>query len=107
MSSEPQVNEIWIEAETWRSSEWDPNNDSTDVIVTLEDGSRWGATFVAYQYVQTRAEQNKRTGECLWGKYLWVSEMILVDEVSRSSIKEVIQHLFTTGEFTRVFRTLE
>ena len=106
MSDKEQEYTVWLEAEQWKRGEWTPDDDSTDAIVTWKDGSRWGATFVAYQHIQTLTEKNKRTGECLSGAYLWMREMILVDQVSRSRIEAVIQHLITSGEFTQVFRAL-
>jgi len=97
---------VWLEAEQWEIGQWTPEDDSTDVIVAWKDGSRWSATFVAYQHIKTLTEKNKRTGECLSGAYLWIHEMILIDKVSRFRIEEVIQYLITSGEFHQVFRTL-
>ena len=42
---------VWCEFEVWPS--YDPLDDNSDVIVTLEDGSRWAATFMTYQNVKT------------------------------------------------------
>lgn len=39
MSHDNSTMTVWIEAENWASGEWTPDNDSTDVIVTLEDGA--------------------------------------------------------------------
>ncbi len=48
-------------------------------------------------------EQNKETGSCLSGKYFWARNMILVDEISRERIEEVIARLMLSGEFYEVF----
>lgn len=93
---------IWIEAEQWEGG-WDVNNNNTDVIVTFEDGSKWGASFFTYTNINTLVEKNKATGEGLGGKYFWSSDMILVDEVSRKRIEEVITHLISEDEFKCVF----
>jgi hypothetical protein len=106
MSNEKQKYTVWVEAEYWRPGEWIPDDDSTDVVVTWEDGSRWGATFVSYQHIKTLTVKNKQTGECLSGAYLWISDMILVDNVSRSRIEEIIWHLIASGEFVQAFRAL-
>ncbi len=41
------------------------------------------------------------------GKYFWSSDMVLIDEVSRKSIEEVIIHLTKEKEFESIFRKLE
>ena len=82
-----------------------PADDNTDVTVTFADGTPWFATFLTYANVVTLTEKNRRTGECLFGRYFWALDMILVDEVSRERIEEVVAHLIATGEFTSVFRS--
>ncbi|MFX3633582.1 MAG: hypothetical protein ACE3L7_24845 [Candidatus Pristimantibacillus sp.] len=94
---------IWIEAEQWAVGEWNIHDGNTDVIVTFEDGSRWVASFFTYKNIQTLAEKNQQTGECLHGKYFWGSDMVLVDECSRSRMEEVIEHLILQGDFEVIF----
>ncbi|KRE29651.1 hypothetical protein [Paenibacillus sp. Soil522] len=94
---------IWIEAEEWAEGEWDIYDDNTDVIVMFEDGSKWVASFYTYKNIQTLAEKNRQTGECLHGKYFWGSDMLLVDECSRIRIEEVIEHLIIQGDFELLF----
>lgn len=106
MSQEKQKYTIWIEAESWRAGEWNVHDDCTDVVVTWEDGSRWIASFISYQHVKTLTEKNKRTGENLSGAYFWMSDMFLVDQVSRQRIEAVIQHLSKRGELKQVFHAL-
>lgn len=98
---------VWIEAEGWAEGQWDIFDGNTDVIVTFEDGPKWSASFFTYRNIQTLAEKNKRAGECLYGKYFWGGDMLLVDECSRNRIEEVVAHLLAEGEFTRVFREIE
>jgi len=57
--------------------------------------------------IQTLAEKNRQTGECLNGKYFWGSGMLLVDECSRSRVEEVIEHLIKEGDFERIFDKCE
>lgn len=97
---------IWIEAEQWAPGQWNEHDDNTDVIVTLADGTRWVATFVTYANVQSLAVKNRQTGECLAGTYLWVSDMVLIDRLTRSRIEAVIEHLQQTDSFTRLFSLL-
>lgn len=95
---------IWIEAEEWAEGEWDIHNDNTDVIVTFEDGSQWVASFFTYSNIEKLTHKNKETGECMNGKYFWSSDMILVDEVSRKRIEEVVSYFIAEGEFEEIFR---
>ena len=98
---------IWIEAEQWAPGKWTPIDDNSDVIVTLENGNSWIATFFSYKNIQSLAQRDRTTGDCLHGNYFWASDMILVDEVSRSRIEEVIEHLIEHSEFERVFSRCE
>lgn len=95
---------VWIEAEEWADGEWDIHNDNTDVIVEFDNKKRWVASFFTYSNISKLVEKNKITGECLNGKYFWASDMILVDEVSRERIQEVIQSFINEGEFESIFK---
>lgn len=93
---------VWIEAEQWEDG-WDINNDNTDVIVGFKNGTRWVATFFTYSNISKLAEKNRSTGEFLGGKYFWASNMVLIDEISRERIEEVINQLINAGEFEAIF----
>ncbi len=103
MNSSSQKYSIWIEAEEWAPGEWTPADDNSDVIVTFEDGKRWVATFYSYQNISSLTEKNRQQGDCLGGKYFVATEMILVDEVSRERINEIIIELLKQGEFETYF----
>lgn len=94
---------LWIEAEHWKDGQWSPSDDNSDAIVTLEDGSRWIASFFSYANIDTLRQRNQQNGECLGGKYFWASDMILIDEISRQSIEQVVSALIMEGSFERVF----
>jgi len=98
---------IWIEAEHWAPGEWTPSDDNTDVIVTFENGARWVATFFSYQNILSLASKNRDTGECLDGKYFVATDMILVDEVTRQRIEEVVAELIRCKEFEQYFGLCE
>jgi hypothetical protein len=99
-----QAYTVWIEAEHWVPGSWTTTDTNTDVTVTLADGTVWFATFLTYANITSLTEKNKRTGENLAGRYFWTLDMILVDEVSRERIEEVVAHLLTEGKFQSVFR---
>jgi hypothetical protein len=107
MSSRKQTRSIWIEAEEWAEGEWTPTDDNSDVIVTFADGERWVATFFSYQNILSLAETYRETGECLGGKYFVATDMILVDEVSRERIEEVVADLLAQNDFETYFAHCE
>jgi hypothetical protein len=94
---------LWIEAESWAQGEWDIDNGNTDVVVEFEDKTRWVASFFTYKNIEKLVERNQTTGECLHGKYFWSSDMILVDQISRESIDEIVKHLLNEGSFASIF----
>jgi hypothetical protein len=77
------------------------------VIVTFESGERWVATFFSYQNILSLREKNRATGECLGGKYFSATDMILVDEVSRERIEEVVAEMLGQKEFATYFARCE
>ncbi len=95
--------DLWIEAEEWEAGTWDTQDSVTDVIVTLADGSRWVAGFCTYQHVDTLRGSCEESGECLGGKYLWASDLILIDSTSRESIEAVVADLIAKDELTSAF----
>lgn len=106
MEEKRKVQNIWIEAEEW-STGWDPVDSNTDVMVDLDDGSRWIASFTSYKNIETLTRKNRQTGENLAGAYFWDSDMILIDETSRKGIEEVIEYLMKENKFSWIFRKVE
>lgn len=100
-SAEPYT--LWIEAEEWAPGQWTPANDVTDAVVTLADGSRWIATFCAFAHLPTLRANCAETGECLGGKYLWASDLILVDDTTRASVDAVVRDLLARDELRSAF----
>lgn len=101
-----QVRTIWIENEVTGDAQGrahDPEDTNSDVVVTMTDRSRWVATFFSYANIGNLVAKNRFSGECLSGRYFWSSDMILVDEVTRERIEEVIKDLLTTHKFQAIF----
>lgn len=94
---------IWIEAEQWAPGQWTPADDNSDVVVTFDDGERGVATFFTYRNIVSLSQKNSRTGENLGGRYLAATDMILVDEVTRPRIEEVVADLLADGGFHLFF----
>lgn len=99
MELKGQPYSIWIEAEVWAPGQWIPIDANSDAMVTFENGERWVATFFSYRNILSLAGKNVETGEYLGGKYLVATDMILVDEVSRQRIEEVVADLLESDGF--------
>jgi hypothetical protein len=95
--------EIRIEAEDWEPGAWNPADDNTEVNVTFADGTHWEATFFTYANIATLVEQCRQTGANLSGRYFWARDMILIEEINRELIEEVIARLLETGDFYEIF----
>lgn len=105
--TESSIQEIWLEAEQWTVGEWKLDDDNSDVVVTFESGEKWIASFFTYRNIQTLVEKFKTSGECLSGRYFWASNMILVDELTRSRIESTISDLIREGMFETAFDKIE
>ena len=97
---------IWISTDGWAPGEWDPSCDAVDVVVTMPDGSRWGATFLTPSYMARQRAAYRESGECLDGRYFWIARPIFTDELSRPEIEDIVADLLETGEFRTAFRRL-
>lgn len=95
--------ELWIEAEEWPAGEWQADDAVTDVVLTLGDGSRWIATFCAFAHLPALRGACAESGENLGGKYLWASDLILIDDTSRASIVQVVSDLLAAGDVPSAF----
>ena len=95
--------ELWIEAEEWPPGEWDPADAVTDVVATLADGSRWIAAFCAFAHLPTLRRACAESGENLGGRYLWASDLVLVDDTSRATIEAVVADLVANGDLASAF----
>lgn len=78
-------------------------NDNSDVIVEFQDGKRFIASFYTYKNIEWLRNKNKKTGECLGGRYFWGSDMILVEKINRTEIEEIIEHLINDDNFEAIF----
>lgn len=104
---EPHAFLLWIEAEEWPAGEWVPADSVTDAIVTLDDGSRWVAAFCAFAHLPTLREACVQSGENLGGRYLWASDLILVEDTSRATIEAVVRDLMAKGDLASAFGEVE
>lgn len=95
--------ELWIEAEEWPPEEWDVSDAVTDVVVTLGDGTRLVASFCSFDHLATLRRNCAESGECLGGRYLWGSDLVLVEDTSRATIEAVVRDLMQAGDLEGAF----
>lgn len=101
-----QIKNIWIEAENWEAGHWNYDDDNTNVIVTMTNGDRFVATFYTYSNIERLRKKFQASGESLFGKYFYATDMILIDRCSREDIEIVINNLMNNGELETVFRKI-
>ena len=94
---------LWISAEHWAPGEWTPHDDVTDVVVTLAEGTRWTATVCAFAHVATLRRLWAQHGEALGSRYVWMANLILVEDTSRETTTAVIESLLRSNEFESAF----
>ena len=75
-------------------------DDNVDVEIILSDGKIFSATFFTIENIKTLFKKNQETGECLSGQYFWATDMILVEKLTETSIRECVNDLINTNEIS-------
>ena len=65
----------------------DYKDENTDVIVELESGKKYIATFFTYNNILKLEKEHRQTGEFLYGQYFWMTNMVLIDNCSKESMR--------------------
>ena len=103
---EIKVNRIYLTAENSSENNLDPKNGSTDVIVFLENGKKYIASFFAYENINEQRSKHQKNGNFLNGVYFWDKNMVLVEDCSMKFIKPVVNDIIDEGNFREAFREL-
>ncbi|MGW7090406.1 hypothetical protein ACWGH2_43925 [Streptomyces sp. NPDC054871] len=77
---------------------------NVDVVVALEDGSRWTATVFTVAEVERLMKLWAGTDEAFGGRYFWVSDGLIVRDPGIDNMAEVIAGLIENGEFSEIFQ---
>ena len=77
-------------------------DDNVDVRIELTDGRAFSVTFFTVSNLVTLVARWGKTGECANGLYVWAKNMIVVQEISQTVIRKVIQDLVETDEIESV-----
>ena len=87
-------------------TEIDYRNTYTDVIVKLENGASFVATFFTYQYFLEQIQYHRQSGDFLSGKYFWTDLMILIEDCSAKNVEAVVEDMIDEGDFLLAFQRL-
>ncbi|WP_379138789.1 hypothetical protein [Paenibacillus sp. sgz500958] len=95
---------IHIGAEGWAD---DVEAAQVDVVVTFPDSTRWISNFYTIKCIESIRKDYLRSGNCLNGAY-WCgsSPVVIVDNISRERIEQVIDELIENAGFQYVFEYL-
>jgi hypothetical protein len=78
------------------------DDDNVDVRIELADGRAYSVTFFTIANLATLMTKWGKTGECANGLYVWAKNMIVVQQISLTVIRKVVQDLIDTGEIESV-----
>ena len=101
-----KIKKVLLTAEMKKDENGKSISGNTDVIVQLDNGSKYIASFFSYDYIKDVRDKNIKTGAFAKGKYFWDKHMVLVEECSLKVINPVINEIVNEGEFFNVFSLL-
>ncbi|WP_459953904.1 hypothetical protein [Paenibacillus pini] len=92
---------IRIDAEGWAE---DLEDAHVDVVVTFPDSTRWISNFYTIKCIESMKKDYLLKGHCLNGAYWCASSpIIIVDNISRDRIEQVIDELIVNEGFRDLF----
>lgn len=100
------VKSIHLTARDGENEDFDPKRGNTDVIISLNDGKQYIASFFSYANIEEMRIEHQIDGTFLHGSYFWGKTMILVEERSMQSIESVVNDIIDEGNFLEAFRQL-
>ena len=101
-----KIKEIFLTKDQKQEACEDTKNCHTDVIIVFGNGDTFGAPFFSLKGIKKINEENKKSGEFLFGKYFWAERMVIVGSCEMREIRAVIDHLIDEGDFYKVFEKL-
>lgn len=103
---EVKIQRIFLTNEFNPSSDIDALDTNTDVIVALESGEKYIASFITYRNIESIYQENLSSGDFRNGKYFWKKQMLLIRDCKKDTIKEVVNHLIDEGDFNFIFEKM-
>jgi hypothetical protein len=101
-----KVKRIYLTAESSNKNNYNPKDGNTDVVVFLENGKKYIASFFAYANINEMRLQHRQNGDFLDGTYFWDKNMVLLEDCSLNIIEPIVKDLIDEGNFQEAFREL-
>ncbi len=89
------------------NGEYDPANLAVDISISTPEGNKYIANFVTRKFLDYIFEKNRRTGECSSGTYFCMPGMVVLEEITQSSVKKTIEDLIQNREMEEYFRNYD
>lgn len=101
------VKRVWIEEEP--CADFDPDTDSADVLVEMDDGQLWQAHFVTPAYLQRELEMSLSVARD-YNRALapipfltMETPHVIVEDLQQDTIEDVVDNLVVLGIFESAF----
>lgn len=100
------IRHVWIEAAG--EIDFDPKHGSTEVIVELEDGTYWTASFATVSFLHRQMETSRAVAR----DYSYMPQVrfvaietphVFVDSLDEDTIEDTIDNMVTLGVFESAF----
>lgn len=100
------IRHIWIEQAG--DVDFDPLHNATDVLVEVEDGSMWAASFATVGYLHRQMETSRAVARDFAGmptvRFVAIeTPHVIVDSLDQDTIEDTIDNMMTLGVFESVF----
>lgn len=79
------------------------NDNNVDVEVVFKNGKRYVATMFTLDNIHKLIDKYKESGECDYGRYFWAADMILLRELSISTIRATVKAMILCDELKMAF----
>ena len=80
---------------------------SVDVELIEESGARWAATVLTLAEIGRLMRSYRDTGECLFGRYFRIRDLLILGTPTFESLAEVVEDLLRTGDYAFEFSPLD
>ncbi len=83
-----------------------PEADVADVIVHLQDGSRYRGTVTTLRFIEESMERAQQEGGDVEGDY-WFGDAIIVSRIDEQKLRMIVADLIDSFVFEKAFQKVE
>ncbi|MEX0290377.1 MAG: hypothetical protein AB3N14_14825 [Flavobacteriaceae bacterium] len=99
------INKIYLSEEI-ENDQVDYAHLKTDVIVHLDDGSKYRANFISITRLINEMQEYHQIAESFAKKYFWSNSMVIVNEIEKKDLYPMINYMIEEGDFQMIFEKL-